>query len=562
MRAKFQCLSAVRVLAATLTSAVALAQDAPPTQPSNQPSTQPSNQPSTQPTTQPGAPAPSTTVAPAPAPTPTPAQDSAAVDRRERARATAEDALRKSVIAQPMERARFIAFLTAIDSALATDAKLSEAHAAYLATIAKASENSTKQIVRLLPAAYTFDPAREAFFPRDTPELIALLALRDKSQRSALAAEQTLLDAIESATAPDRKSRYRAQLVAWQLERLPREALLPSTRVTLFELLPKLHLGTDTLHLIDATLNDYATTLATALAARAQLLRDNDTARAIIETNAGIMWRFAPGDAAATTEAQLAALDDKDFASELAIRGMHFTALSRIRSRLQPQDGRRLVERWQRELHPELFEDERLLARIVEDTLALPAFNSDQDSALLDQLDTVYQRLEPLSRAACEAADLVLPRLANHSKEAVIAEIDARIGVIDCQRKRRVSLKDALLRVRGMLGDADPAMSARITDVVYTIDSLDRADSFERNALAARKDSLAADDAAIAPPNSERGAKNAPAASTPTAPGGAPTPAAPAASPGGNPTDSSTTTTDTTARTNRNGRGSRRNGGN
>jgi hypothetical protein len=465
------------------------------------------------------------------------------------------------VIAQPMERARFVAFLTAIDSALATDAKLAEAHAAYLVTIAKTTENSTKQIVRLLPAAYTFDPAREAFFPRDTPELIALLALRDKSQRSALAAEQTLLDAIESATAPDRKSRYRAQLVAWQLERLPREALLPSTRVTLLELLPKLHLGTDTLHLIDATLTDYATTLATALAARAQLLRDNDTARAIIETNAGIMWRFAPGDAAADTEAQLAALDDKDFASELAIRGIHFTALSRIRSRLQPQDGRRLVERWQRELHPELFEDERLLARIVEDTLALPAFNADQDSALLDQLDTVYQRLEPLSRAACEAADLVLPRLAHHSKDAVIAEIDARIGVIDCQRKRRVSLKDALLRVRGMLGDADAAMSARITDFVYTVDSLDRADSFDRSALTVRKDSLGADDAAIAPPNSERGAKNAPAPPTPSAPS-ATAPAAPSASPDGKPSDSSTTNTDTTARTNRNGRGSRRNGGN
>ena len=132
-----------------------------------------------------------------------------------------------------------------------------------------------------------------------------------------------------------------------------------------------------------------------------------------------------------SNDPRLAALDDQAFATELAIRDIHFDALVRIRARLQPRDGRRLVELWQRAVHPELFEDERMLARMVEDTLAHPSFTADQDAALLDALETSYQRLEPLSRAACEAADLVLPRLAGGGMSAMAAEIDARIAVAD-----------------------------------------------------------------------------------------------------------------------------------
>ena len=67
---------------------------------------------------------------------------------------------------------------------------------------------------------------------------------------------------------------------------------------------------------------------------------------------------------------ELDELDARDFASEIAIRRLHFDALARIRARLQPREGRRVVELWQRTVHPELFDDERLLARMVEETLA------------------------------------------------------------------------------------------------------------------------------------------------------------------------------------------------
>ncbi|MEY5031711.1 MAG: hypothetical protein RL354_742 [Planctomycetota bacterium] len=418
------------------------------------------------------------------------------LERAERSRQAAEEALRKSVLPQPMGRERFSALLNAIHPALASDAALLDAHASYLGVVEQQRETTSRQILRLLPAAYRFDAARQAFTPRATPELVALLSLREKSQRAIAAAERALLDGTSSATPPDRRAQFANAILAWRLEQLPAEQLLASTRLTLLEILQQLRLTAETRESLAATLTDYATALARAVDTRSTLLPELERQRALIETTAGALWLYAPDETSGPTDAQLAALDDQAFATELAIRDIHFDALVRLRARLQPRDGRRLVELWQRAVHPELFEDERMLARMVEDTLAHPSFTADQDAALLDALETSYQRLEPLSRAACEAADLVLPRLAGGGMSAMAAEIDARIAVADAQTRRRAFVKEAMQRVRGMLGDADPAMTARIDDAIYTIDSLGRADQFEARTLAVRRDALADEPAA------------------------------------------------------------------
>ncbi len=485
-----------------------------------------------------------TPAAPSAQPSTAPKSESAS-ERRERAMRDAQEALRKSSVPKPIEHGRFSAFLAAIDPALPMNAGILEAYAAYSDSIEKQNESSVRQIVRLLPAAYTYDAARESFETRATPELVALLALRDKVQRSVAIAERKLLDAVEAAVPSERKPQYARALLALRSEQAPKSAILASTRVSLLDVLPRVKLSPEKALDIEATITPYATALAKALADRSQIVKANESARAIAEVAAGTLWRFAPEEISGSVERQLVSLDERDFASELTVRDAHFEALERLRTRLDARDGRRLVELWQQLLHPSLFEDERLLARIVEETLAHPAFTPDHDTALIDAVETGYQRLEPLSRKLCENADLVLPRLESMTQEAMLAEIEARLAIIGTQHRRREIIKEILQRVRGMIGDADAAMAVRIEDAIGSIDSLERADSFEERSLTARAGALAEVPSAPAPkPNEAAGAaekQQTPGAAPPTPP-------------------KMTPSADEPSRNGRGGRGSRRNG--
>ena len=485
-----------------------------------------------------------TPAAPSAQPSTAPKSESAS-ERRERAMRDAQEALRKSSVPKPIEHGRFSAFLAAIDPALPMNAGILEAYAAYSDSIEKQNESSVRQIVRLLPAAYTYDAARESFETRATPELVALLALRDKVQRSVAIAERKLLDAVEAAVPSERKPQYARALLALRSEQAPKSAILASTRVSLLDVLPRVKLSPEKALDIEATITPYATALAKALADRSQIVKANESARAIAEVAAGTLWRFAPEEISGSVERQLVSLDERDFASELTVRDAHFEALERLRTRLDARDGRRLVELWQQLLHPSLFEDERLLARIVEETLAHPAFTPDHDTALIDAVETGYQRLEPLSRKLCENADLVLPRLESMTQEAMLAEIEARFAIIGTQHRRREIIKEILQRVRGMIGDADAAMAVRIEDAIGSIDSLERADSFEERSLTARAGALAEVPSAPAPkPNEAAGAaekQQTPGAAPPTPP-------------------KMTPSADEPSRNGRGGRGSRRNG--
>lgn len=472
-----------------------------------------------------------------------------ASDRRERALRDAGESLRKSAVPKPIERARFMAFLSAIDPALPASASLAEAYAAYADGLEKQNESSARQILRLVPAAYTFDAARESFEPRATPELVALLGLRDKVQRNVALAERRLMDAVDGAVAPERKAQHARALLALRNEQAPKSALLPATRVSLLDILPRIKLSPEKAADIEPTVTAYASELAKAVADRTQLTQANESARAIAEVAAGTLWRFAPEEISGAVERQLSALDDRDFATELAIRTVHFTALERLRTRLDARDGRRLVELWQQLLHPSLFDDERILASIVEQALAHPSFTPDHDTALIDAVETCYQRLEPLSRKLCEGADRVLPRLETMTQEAMAAEIEARLSLIATQHRRRDIIKEILQRVRGMLGDADAVMTARVDDAIGSIDSLERADSFEERSLAARAGALA-----DAP--STQAAKPSGAATNDGTAGKAaekPSSAAPATPP-------KASDTDAPSRNGRGSRGSRRNG--
>ncbi|MBI1303785.1 MAG: hypothetical protein GC172_08355 [Phycisphaera sp.] len=435
-------------------------------------------------------------------------------DERERARAEAQQKLDLAALPQPMSEARFTAFLKAVDPALAANAELAASYAAYRESADAAIKAASGRIRDRLPAAYRFDGAREIFVPRHNPELVQTLVLREAALARLAAAERTLLVAVERAADPARRLAFVGERVDWLAERLPRDGLLPSTKLTLFELVARLELSSEVAATIEPVLVAHAEQLGTLLAKRADILSAGDLARARIETEAGSLWRYGLEEPVRATEARLAEVDDAEFASELAIRDLHFESLRRLRGRLPAREGRRLVEEWQRSVHPELFDDERLLAELVESMLGLPASAPGTDEAILEAVDLAFRRVEPLARDASAAADLILPRLVDRSDLAVLEELAARIRLLEIQAKRRAAVRDAVARVRGVVATGDDAVAARFTQLLETIGALERADQFDRSS----HESLAAQIAAAIAAAAERSIDTGGASSAPSAP--------------------------------------------
>lgn len=494
-----------------------------------------------------------------PATEPEPERTPSAAAQRERAREQAEDSLRRTLVPQAMDAKRFGTILSTVDQTLLANKDIAEAFVRYQETVGKLSDDPGRRIRQLLPAAYTFDGARRVFVARATPELVEILALRDKAMTTAAAAERALFRSIELATPIEHRSKLAFERIADLNERMSREGLLPSTAISLGDILSKLKLAEDVRGMIAPSVLAYAENLVGLLRDRARLLRDNDAARAAIETSAGTLWRFGLPDRVTTIDEQLVAIEDSEFANEILIRDAHLEGLRRLRVQLPRQAGRKLVEEWQRSVHPELFDDERILNLLVESVIARPEFDATVDQAVLDALDVTYQRIEPLAESACIAADGVLPRLLDRTTQGISGEISARLALLDAQKKRRAALKESLARIRAITGSAPTATLARFDDLSETILALERADRFERSSLEALQAEilLAESDA----PSSDStgldvGATDAPARGGPTSQ----TPAASPSAPRTNPAtpESGSSSGGSSSKTSRGSRGSRK----
>jgi len=453
----------------------------------------PPSETTTPPTTTPAS-VPSETRSPAPPTAPPLAAPATArpQDLREQARSEAELALKRMMIPEPIDRARFEAMLKSVDPALATNKDLLANFDAYRAAHARLGDDPGRRIGQLLPAAYNFDGAQGGFEPRATPQLVEALALRDRAMRLAADAEKTLFRAIAQATPAERRHVLAFERLMELDARLSRGGLLESTSIAMRELLVRARLSESSQVAIAPTLLSYADALAALLVERARVLREGDSSRAAIETEAGPLWRYGSPERVAATEERLAAIDDAEFASELAIRDAHLALLRRLRLALPRSEGRRVVEEWQRATHPDLFDDERILTKLVESVVALPELAADTDTAVLDTLDATYVRLEPLSEAASRVADRILPRLVDRSTPAALDEVVARIELLELQQKRRALVRDAISRIRSLAGSAQPETLARFADLAATVAALDRADDFERVGLVALSAEVAA----------------------------------------------------------------------
>lgn len=422
-------------------------------------------------------------------------------DSREQSRVDAELTLRRSVVPEPISPDRFAAMLTAIDPALATNKDIAEQYALYRTVLARIAQDPGRRILQLIPAAYNFDGSRGVFEPRPTPTLIELLALRDRAARDAADAEKALFRAISLATPIDLRAKLAFERIAEINLRLPRAGMLASTSVSMREILDRARLSEASRAVLQSTVLAYADALTALSLERARILLEGDAARAAIESEAGLLWRYGTGERVASIEEQLDRVDELEFSSELAIRDAHLALLRRLRSTLPRPEGRRVIEQWQRATHPELFDDERILAQLVESVVSRPELDAETQTAVLDALDATYVKLEPLSDAASSTADRILPRLAERSNDSVRAEIAARLDLLELQRKRRILVKDALARIRGIAGGAPAETLLRFEDLAQTIAALERADRAERTSLEALDAEVAAkpQDEAIAP---------------------------------------------------------------
>lgn len=403
-------------------------------------------------------------------------------------RTEAEQALLDALLPKPMSRERLSAFLATIAPGLEIGGQIEAAHALYLDRVRDATRAARTPVAGRVPAAFVFDPAEQSFEPRFTPALVELLAARADAAEAAARAEAVLVRSIESETPADARRRIPLALEAWRTESLPRRGLLASTETSVAALVARIPLE-PTLEIgVGQVVAAHAARTADLLGERLALLGANELERARIETEAGPLWRLGPSsDERRALEARLSALDDRAYANEAALRDERLDAIRQLRLRLPATAGRRLVEAWQRAVHPELFDDERLLAELVEASIASTDIADDTRVLLVDTVEQGYRRLEPLAEKCCLAADLLEPRILDRSTFGVVAEIGARMALLEAQIRRRKVLRETFERVRIMLpaGDvaADNEVRRRRDAFVVTLDALDRADAFERDAL-------------------------------------------------------------------------------
>lgn len=408
-------------------------------------------------------------------------------DRRELARREAEERLRTAMLPSPMSRERFTSMVSTIDPALVEHTDLADAFANYTAQAAALRDTTAERVTGRLAAAFTFEAGRETFVPRPNPELVEAFAVRNKWAAQLTALERALFRSLALAAPPERRVNIAEARVAWIDERTEREPLLSSTRLTLVEIVGRARLDAETLRILEPILATHLERLVLLRESRDEALRDGDLARARIETEAGTLWRSGTQPSVDATHARLHEVDAGELRTEFAIRDLHFASLRRIRAQLPPDAGRRVIEEWQRSVHPELFDDERMVAVLVRSLLAIPERDPEGDEVLLELVDAAYRRLEPLGRDAAVAADAILPMTSTHGAiqpiEERIAEIDARLRLIDLQARRRTVLRELVMRVRGGVPAEAAEARTQVARLADSLVALDRADMFDRESL-------------------------------------------------------------------------------
>jgi hypothetical protein len=398
-----------------------------------------------------------------------------------------ELAHRRRHLPEPMT-AREIALL---GEKLALDAKgrerLAELAAEYDATWDALREKDGRAMLVLLPASFSYDHRSQDLDPVHTPELLAFLRLRERHLAAVAETEARLWRELEGLTEIERRGPFRSLRLDRAKTLHDHPARLPAAGVDLAELVAKSGLTSDEIASLAVPIATYREELEKALRKRDRALRELELRQTEELVNLGPEWRAGRTDAEAlAVDRQFATYAVATILADTELRDLNRATLESMRKSLLPTSARRLVEAYQRLVHPALFEDERAFRRLVEAAIALPIGGEEVSLASLELLAGVEDRLRPSGNAAVDLADGILATEGLPPTDAAMARILLEVKLQQTLAKRRANIRDAVNQLRMVLPPDRVEFLAKVEDAAKTIAAQDRAGEFLLAGLEAR----------------------------------------------------------------------------
>ena len=366
-------------------------------------------------------------------------------------------------------------------------ARLAELSAEYEAAWKALREKDGRAMLVLLPASFSYDHRSQDMDPVHTPELLSFLRLREKHLAGVAEAEARLWRELEGLSDVERRGTFRAVRLERAKELHDRPARLPAAGVDLAELVAKSGLTADEIASLAVPIATYREELEKALRKRDGDLRELELRQTEELVNLGPEWRAGRTDSEAlAVDRQLSTYAIATILADTELRELNRTTLESWRKTLLPTSARKLVEAYQRLVHPALFEDERSFRRLVEAAIALPLGGDDISLASLELLAGIEERLRPTGYAAVDMADGILATEGLPPGDAAMARILLEMKLQQTLAKRRESIASAVNQLRMLIPPGQTEFLERVDDAARTIAAQDRAGEFLLGGLARR----------------------------------------------------------------------------
>lgn len=409
----------------------------------------------------------------------------------ERVRAEKEEDLRRRFVPEELTADQLATMAAAFGVPEASMPAFAQVCERYRQLNEAARRTDSQIVLRLLPAAYRYDPHESEFVPVHTPVLLDVFNRRD-AMRSRIDEAETYLDReLRNLGDPTHRAQARLARAARAETLFAHPSKLPGARVNLLELLPKAGLGESDMATLDVSLDRYAEEYLRALAGRDRALRSLEQSRAEALVGLGPEWRAGRTiDEARGVERELARYDVNEVRSDVELRDLNASTIERIRRTLPPQQARRVLVAWQSAVHPELFEEDRLSRIVMERFLGIAELASDVQGLAIDRFLQLEEQLWPLGQQAVEIADniLVADRLPPTDAAQVRIALEQQIHKI--QVKRRKVVRDALGEMAAWVPPTAPELGSLLVDTKATLDAQDEASRFLMTQLAQRQREL------------------------------------------------------------------------
>lgn len=396
--------------------------------------------------------------------------------------------------------------------------RLAELTAEYVATWDAIREKDGRAMLVLLPASFSYDHRSQDIDPVHTPELLSFLRLRERHLAAIDEAETRLWRELEGVTDVERRGQFQALRLERTKTLHDHPARLPAAGVDLAELLGKCGLTPDEVASLAVPVATYREELGKALRKRDRALRELELRQAEEVVNLGPEWRAGRTEAEAlAVDRQLSNYAVASILADTELRDLNRATLESMRKSLLPTSARKLVEAYQRLVHPALFEDERGFRRLVEAAIALPIGADDASLAALELLAGIEDRLRPTGYAAVDMADGILATEGLPPGDAAVARILLEMKLQQTLAKRRTAIREAVNQLRMLLPPAQVEFLAKVEDSAKTLAAQDRAGEFLLAGLSKRLGEVEAlrvlgEDPALPPAEGDAGVQVDPSA--------------------------------------------------